>query len=114
MGTCYMGSLTYATAGCEHFGVSLNIGSPKATFRWLVDDPLAPGTLVAVGPPIAVAQPYYYVAPPVAANPPVVVVEVQAPEPAEAPSLYGDAQWMTGGSTAMSVPGACGASISQR
>ena len=92
--TCYMGSQTYDAAGCEHFGVSLTVGSPKATYRWLVEDPQAPGTLMAVDPPIAVAQAYYYVAPPVAATPPVVVVEVQAPEPAEAPSLYGDAQWM--------------------
>ena len=94
-GTCYQWyANTYATSGCEHFGVSLTAGAPKATYRWLIEDPLAPGTLMAVDPPVAVAQPYYYVAPPVAANPPVVVVEVVAPEPAEAPSLYGDAQWM--------------------
>ncbi len=93
-GTCYMGQPSYATAGCEHFGVSLAVGSPKATYRWLIEDPQAPGTLLAVDPPVAVAQAYYYVAPPVANNPPAVVVEVQAPEPAEAPSLYGDAQWI--------------------
>lgn len=93
-GSCYMGQPTYATSGCEHFGVSLRVGSAKATYRWLIEDPLAPGMLMAVDPPVAVAQPYYYVAPPVAANPPVVVVEVQAPEPAETPRLHGDAQWM--------------------
>lgn len=93
-GTCYMGTQNYDVVGCEHFGVSLNVGAPTATYRWLIDDPLAPGTLVPVDPPVAVAQPYYYVAPPVAANPPVVVVEVQAPEPPAAPSLYGDAQWI--------------------
>jgi NOL1/NOP2/fmu family ribosome biogenesis protein len=40
-------------------------------------------------------MPTYYVQPPVQPNnPPVLVVEVQAPEPAESPDLYGDAQWM--------------------
>jgi uncharacterized repeat protein (TIGR02543 family) len=94
-GTCYSWyPATYDQAGCEHFGVSLRTGAPRATSRWLIDNPASPGTLVPSDPPMAVAQPYYYVAPPVAAQPPQVVVEVQAPEPAEAPSLYGDAQWM--------------------
>ena len=94
-GTCYQwNGAGYDTAGCEHFGVSLNIGSPKATYRWLVDNPVQPGTLVAVDPPVPVAQAFYYVQPPQPLAPPVVVAEVQAPEPAEAPSLYGDAQWM--------------------
>lgn len=94
-GTCYQwNGAAYDTAGCEHFGVSLSLGSPKAAYRWLVDNPLQPGTLVPVDPAVPVAQAYYYVQPPQAAAPPVVVAEVQAPEPAESPSRYGDAQWV--------------------
>src|SRR4051812_12373268 len=63
-GTCYSWNpATYPTAGCEHFGVSLRIGSPRATYRWLIEDPSNAGTLVAVDPPVPVAQPYYSVPP---------------------------------------------------
>jgi hypothetical protein len=92
--TCYMGGVNYDQAGCEHFGVSLLTGTASATYRWLIEDPQAPGTLIAVDPPVAVAQPYYYIAPPVLNTPPAVVVEVQAPEPAETPEVYGNAQWI--------------------
>ena len=44
---------------------------------------------------MAIASLTYWVAPPGAqGNPPVVVVEVEAPEPAEALPLFGGAQWM--------------------
>lgn len=90
----------YATAGCEHFGVvaqfSLHLAA-TAKMSWLVDDPANAGSLVPLDPPVAVAAPTYYITPPaVPANPPALVVVVEAPEPApaEAPELYGDAQWM--------------------
>jgi hypothetical protein len=97
-GTCYQWSpATYPTSGCEHFGLSLFQNPGKVTARWLAPDPASPGALVAVGSIMAVAQPYYYAVPPAVVNvgaAPQVAVEVEAPEPAEAPSLYGDAQWM--------------------
>jgi hypothetical protein len=40
-------------------------------------------------------MPDYYVVPPVrVGEPPQVAAEIDAPEPAEAPELYGDAQWI--------------------
>ena len=95
-GTCYSWyPVTYNAAGCEHFGVSLTANAVRATYRWLIADPVTAGALAPVDPPVPVATPYYYVAPPVVANAlPVVVIEVQAPEPPEVPGQYGDAQWM--------------------
>lgn len=85
----------YESAGCEHFGVGAIANPTNAGSHWLCEDPAQPGVLVPDYPPTAVPLPNYYVAPPAAqGNPPQVVVEVVAPEPAESPSLYGDAQWM--------------------
>lgn len=94
-GTCYSwNAATYDAAGCEHFGVSLLTNPGTTTYRWLVEDSAHPGTLVAT-PPVAVVQAVYTIVPPaIVGNPPQLVVEVEAPEPAEAPELYGDAQWM--------------------
>jgi Divergent InlB B-repeat domain len=94
-GTCYIVGVGYATSGCEHFGVSLYANALKTTYRWLVEDPTAPGALMPVDPPLAIAAPVYILQPPAAVgNPPVLVAVVQAPEPAETPELYGNAQWM--------------------
>ena len=94
-GQCYQWNpATYQDSGCEHFGTGTT-GNPTAVIaRWLCEDPARPGTLIPNDPPTAVPMPTYYVNPPVrVGNPPQLVVEVEAPEPAEAPELYGDAQW---------------------
>ena len=94
-GTCYMGGLNYDSSGCEHFGIHLSVNPVKATYRWLVDDSANPGALVAFDPPAAVASPVYTVIPPIQVGAqPELEVQVEAPEPAEAPELYGDAQWI--------------------
>jgi NOL1/NOP2/fmu family ribosome biogenesis protein len=95
-GQCYQWNpATYQNSGCEHFGTGATANPTHVSARWLCEDPSNPGTLVPNDPPTAVPMPTYYVQPPVQPNnPPVLVVEVQAPEPAESPDLYGDAQWM--------------------
>lgn len=95
-GQCYQWvSATYQDGGCEHFGVRTVANTGPVTSRWLCEDPQSPGVLTPVDPPTAVPGPTYFVQPPVAANnPPVLVVEVVAPEPAEAVNLFGDAQWI--------------------
>jgi hypothetical protein len=95
-GQCYQWNpATYADSGCEHFGTGASRNPTHATARWLCEDATHPGVLVPQDPPTAVPMPNYYVAQPVrAGDPPQVVVEIDAPEPAEAPSLYGDAQWV--------------------
>ena len=98
-GTCYQWNpQTYDAAGCEHFGVSLNYtvtSTPTRTvYRWLVADPANPGALKSVAI-LPVAAPVYSIQPPArVGDAPVLVMDVDAPEPAEAPELYGDAQWM--------------------
>jgi Divergent InlB B-repeat domain len=95
-GTCYSwNGASYATSGCEHFGVSLTANAVKTTYRWLVEDAQNPGALVAVDPPVALPAANYYVLPPAqVAEAPVLEAQIEAPEPAEAPELYGDAQWV--------------------
>ncbi len=95
-GQCYSWvPATYENGGCEHFGTYTTANPTKVTSRWLCEDSAAPGTLTPMNPPTAVPYASYYVNPPAAANnPPQLVAEVEAPEPAEAPGQYGDAQWI--------------------
>jgi hypothetical protein len=95
-GQCYMWNpATYQDSGCEHFGTGYTGNATRALANWLCEDPANPGTLIPNNPPTAVPMPTYYVQAPAAPNnPPVLVIEVQAPEPAEAPNLFGNAQWM--------------------
>jgi len=113
-GQCYQwtGPATYTNSGCEHFGAGAIANPTKAQSHWLCEDPAQPGVLVADYPPTAVPfansyvvapnvapAPAFFVANPLqvvipAGNPPEVVVEVEAPDPAEAPTLFGDAQWI--------------------
>ncbi len=97
-GQCYQWNpATYQNSGCEHFGSWTNANASHVTSRWLCEDNAHPGVLVPNDPPTAVPFANYYVVPPVqagAGDPPQLEVEIDAPEPAEAPELYGDAQWM--------------------
>lgn len=96
-GQCYQwsGPAIYEDGGCEHFGTYFNANPTKVTSRWLCESDADPLVLVPIDPPTSTPFPSYFVQPPAAQNnPPQLVVEVQAPEPAEAPSLYGDAQWI--------------------
>ena len=94
-GQCYQWVAgTYENGGCEHFGTYTIANPTKVTSRWLCEDSTNHSSLVAVDPPTAVPYASYWVVPPVQANnPPQLVAEIEAPEPAEAPELYGDAQW---------------------
>jgi hypothetical protein len=95
-GTCYQwGGAGYATSGCEHFGVTLRTTATHTTYRWLIADPQTPGALTAVDPPVAIPAPVYVVLPPAQqAEAPVLEAEIEAPEAAEGPELFGNAQWV--------------------
>ena len=97
-GQCYQWNpATYQDSGCEHFGSWTYGNATHVTARWLCEDSANPGVLVPNDPPTAVPFASYYVVPPVQAavgDPPQLEVQIDAPEPAEAPELYGDAQWM--------------------
>jgi hypothetical protein len=87
----------YPTAGCEHFGVSVGGTTlpTRTTYRWLVADPVNPGTLIPLGDaPVAIAAPIVTVTPPATPGAaPVVAVEIHAPD-FHKPSQNGDAQWV--------------------
>lgn len=94
-GSCYMGGANYDTSACEHFGVSLSVNPTRTTYRWLIEDPSNPGTLIGFDPPSPIVSPVYTVVPPaVEGEAPELEVEFEALEPAEAPELYGDAHWV--------------------
>jgi hypothetical protein len=102
-GTCYMGSASYAAAGCDHFGVHLLYTAVnKATttaYRWMFEDPTNPGQLIASPNNIFVPTPVYTWVPPVLpTNPPVLQVEIRLPDPPPPPPArppqFGDATWM--------------------
>ncbi len=104
-GTCYMGSASYATSGCEHFGVHLNYGvNPTATaYRWMFADAQNPGSLTTMAPsgitpaPLYVAAPVWTVIPPPPTQPtapPTVVAEIVAPEAPNPDLQWGDAVWI--------------------
>lgn len=89
--------------GCEHFGVGY-YGAPSAVkYHWLVEDPLAPGSLV-LGPAVTVAMPQFVYVP--AVPPPIlpgdppaaparVAVVIEPPEPAEPkPEQFGVPVWV--------------------
>src|SRR4051812_39005961 len=79
-GTCYQwAGAGYDQSGCEHFGASLRVNATRARYRWLVEDPAAPGSIVPGLVPMAVAAPAYSVAPPaVAGAMPVLNADVDA------------------------------------
>lgn len=97
-GTCYMGSLAYWQAGCDHFGVHMAYtAQPTATaYRWMFADPANPGQLIASANNIFVPTPVYTWLPPATpAAPPVLVAEIRLPDPPPAPvPQYGDATWV--------------------
>lgn len=95
-GQCYQWNpATYEDSGCEHFGSWTTENASSVKSRWLCEDHANPGHLVPKDPPTAVPMPNYYVAPPAReGDPPQLEIEIDAPEPAEAPELHGDATWI--------------------
>ena len=96
-GTCYMGTATYLTAGCDHFGVHLamNVNPTATTSRWLVADPQFAGSLVGYGVAAAIVAPVWTVVPPAQVGAaPTVVAEINAPEAPRVQGQYGDATWV--------------------
>jgi Divergent InlB B-repeat domain len=92
-GACYQwAGPAYDASGCEHFGVTLLASATKATYRWLVANPEAIGSLLPGAFPIAVATPSYWVTPPTTGAP-LLNADVDAP-PATYPTSYGDAFWV--------------------
>ncbi len=86
---------TYATAGCEHFGISTYYANPTSIlYRWLLPDPNVPGNLIRAASDISIPAPIWVASPPAAPGlAPVIAAEVQAPPPA-VPAQFGDARWL--------------------
>ena len=91
------GSANYATAGCEHFGLSLTASPTNVVYNWLVADPAHAGQLVAAsGGGVSIPAPQWSVSPAPAGavnQQPVVQAVVNAP-PLDGEPQYGNAVWV--------------------
>ena len=96
-------SCTFGIAGCDHFGYYLpyyGIQPTKTIYRWLVDDPQNPGTLIpATTSVVQVPAVTVSVIPAANGGAPVVVFEIPVepppPPPIPKPELqYGEAKWV--------------------
>ena len=81
--------------GCEHFGVGYYGAPTVVRYNWLIENPVAPGTLIH-GAAVNVSTPTWTYYPPAPAQP---VAQVQAailaPPPPEVPVFeFGDAVWV--------------------
>ncbi|HEX3878390.1 MAG TPA: hypothetical protein VHW24_15475 [Bryobacteraceae bacterium] len=108
--SCWTGGLgsQYNAAGCEHFGISTSKSPTAVVYRWLVENPTHPGTLVYyssdpgnpnVPPiPVAIPQPVINVVPPAqAGGAPGVNFAIQIPAPPRPPRVipqWGTATWV--------------------
>jgi hypothetical protein len=96
--SCWTGGVTtpndYYTAGCDHFGASLNATPTKTTYRWLVENTSAPGTLVPFGTIAPLPAPVWNVIP--AATPgaqPVAEVAIAPPAVPDG-AMWGQPMWV--------------------
>jgi len=68
----------YDTAGCEHFGVGTLKNPSSTVYRWMKEDPTAPGSLIAQGSPVTIPAPVWTVG---AGPAPVVAAVIPVPPP---------------------------------
>jgi hypothetical protein len=81
--------------GCEHFGVGYYGAPTVVRYKWLIEDPAAPGTLIH-GPAVNVSTPSWSYYPPAPAQPVAQVqARILAPPPPPAPVYeFGEAVWV--------------------
>lgn len=82
-----------AIIGCDHYGVWSVVNPTNVVYRWLVQDPNNPGSLIPFTTANFVPHPFIYVQPPAQGGAaPVVVFQVKAaPAP---PAQFGPAKWV--------------------
>lgn len=86
------GAAGYPTSGCEHFGVSLARSPSDVLYRWLVEDPKAPGTLKSSGTDVNIAAPLWVITPAAAGGAALVNAAIAPPRaPAQ---QFGTAVWV--------------------
>lgn len=91
--SCWTGGAPgYLGSGCEHFGVGMFSNPAAVQYRWLIEDPNAPGTLIPAGTNINIAAPVWSVTPPVVAGGAAVVNAAIAPP--RTARQFGDAVWV--------------------
>jgi uncharacterized protein (TIGR03437 family) len=89
---CWTGGAPgYLGSGCEHFGVGMFTNPTAVVYRWLIEDPHAPGVLIRAGSNVNIAAPLWVVTPAPAGGVAVVNAAIAPP-----PSLakFGDAVWV--------------------
>lgn len=89
------GDPNYPNVGCDHFGISLNAQPTKTTYRWLIENQNAPGTLMVNGTNVPLPAPVWNVTPPAdpAVNQPIAAAAI-SPLPSDNPDKCGEAMWV--------------------
>ena len=96
--SCWTGGVAdaqeYYTSGCDHFGASLNGVPTKTTYRWLVENPQAPGTLMRFGSNAPIPAPVWNVVPPATPGDQPVAAAVIPPIAPEPNQKFGEPMWI--------------------
>lgn len=97
--SCWTGGVAdaaiYYAAGCDHFGASLNAVPTRTTYRWLVENPNSPGTLIPFGSNESLPAPVWNVTPAATPGDPAIAASA-AIDPITPPAgqSFGDAMWV--------------------
>jgi uncharacterized protein (TIGR03437 family) len=89
-----LGAAAYLASGCEHFGVGMFKTPTAVVYRWLIEDPNAPGSLIPASSNVNIAAPLWTVTLPAVAGGAAVVNAAIVPPKPEKQQLNGDAVWV--------------------
>lgn len=93
--SCWAGvNPDYLSWGCDHFGVSLNASPTRTTYRWLIENPAAPGTLMTFGNNAPIPAPVWNVTPAATPGDPPAVETVIPPIAPEGNVKFGQPMWV--------------------
>jgi hypothetical protein len=88
------GDPNYYSSGCDHFGASLNAVPTRTTYRWLIENPAAPGTLMTFGSNAPLPAPIWNVVPAATPGDPPAVDTVISPIAPAAGAKFGEPMWV--------------------
>ena len=98
--SCWTGGVAdpqiYYAAGCDHFGASLNATPTRTTYRWLIENAGAPGTLIPFGTSPSLPAPVWSVSPSATPGAQPIAAAAIAPPPVDpgSPYEFGEALWV--------------------
>jgi len=93
--SCWAGvDPNYLSWGCDHFGVSLNATPTRTIYRWLIENPATPGTLMTFGNNAPIPAPVWNVTPAATPGDPPAVETIIPPIAPEGNAKFGQPMWI--------------------